>query len=122
MIDFRTVTVEMNTRELANIERHVDGHHVSGAFKNTGVMAGNAELRFDSNVRRAEAAIKTFHFETKNDHHIKKIKLEPNLRVLSGGRVSIGVEGVFMDNSPNDDFVNKPFIMSATLLVIVDRD
>jgi len=123
MIDFQTVSVNLSRQSL-DVERRLGGGSFQGNFNSTGTMAGTGRVTFPSRVNRVEAAIKSFHFETKNDHHLEKLKLEPLPTIHNAARteVSVYVEAAFKDDSPNDDFLNQPFIMTATILVIVDRD
>ena len=122
MIDFQTVTVNL-TRQQLDVERRLGGGSFQGNFKSTGTMAGSRSATFTSRVNRVESAIKSFHFETKNDHHLEKLKLEPFVSFDDAARrvLNVRVEAAFKDDSPNDDFLNTPFIMTATILLIVDR-
>lgn len=122
MIDFKTINIEVNNRELTNIERNIEGYDAERTFHNAGVLSGRGEVSFDTNIKKASTAIKSFHFETKDDHNLKKLKLELREVIKDNNKIIIDVEGVFMDNSPEDDYVNKPFIISASVLVIVDRE
>lgn len=120
MIDFKSVLVELNNIRAQDIsERLLAGHRNNVPFKQSGALSGAAAIQFTRGVIRAEAAIKSFHFETEGDHNMKKIKLEPRVTV-NGSTVNVFVEGVFMDSSPDDDFFNKRFIMSAEILVIAE--
>ncbi|MGB3542536.1 hypothetical protein [Rubrivirga sp.] len=123
MTDFQTVRIEMSKLSL-DVERHVEGHRYHGPFSSTGTLAGQATLTFPSKVLRAVTAVSSFHYETKDDHHIDKLKLETSASLLRAdrGEILVGVEGAFKDSTPDDDFRGKPFVMSATVLCIVERD
>jgi hypothetical protein len=126
MIDFKTVTVEINGYLQTNLERTIGG--VSDdpiPFAQAGTLIGQSVVNFDSNVNKFEVAIQSFHFETKNDHNIAKLKLEPqiiNRSSVPSRSLEVRVLASFRDNSPEDDFEQDKYIMTATLLVIVDRD
>ncbi len=127
MIDFRSINIEINRLLTSATARTIeDGERDSVPFNESGNLFGRQIVRFDSRVNRFEVAIKSFHFETKNDHHISKLKLEPNMYRIAEDptRVfNIDVRSAFSDDSPEDDFdISRAYIMSVSLLIIVDRD
>ncbi|MDN3644611.1 hypothetical protein QWY75_00160 [Pontixanthobacter aestiaquae] len=123
MLDFRTVNLQLEVAS-TDTERRLEGGRFNGNFRSTGTLTGRTQVTFPSGVSRHEAAISAFHFETKNDHHLEKLKIEPFISVEDASRrtLNVTVEAAFKDDSPGDDFQNTPFIMSTKILLLVDRE
>jgi hypothetical protein len=123
---FRTIEVTMRGYDsgtvwltgptLSDIDVH--GDFVS-RFEEHGNLRGEKIIEFDSNIRMAQVALKGFHFETENDHNLSKIKLDITV-APRGNYAHVFAVAAFKDDSPKDDFDDKPFIMKATVLLIVE--
>lgn len=114
MLEFKTVRVDLR-RSPIDVEEVLPGRSEAGSHWN---FQGSATATFSGPVRTVNCAVQSFTFQTREDHHIKKIKLEvgSNPRI-SGNQVTTGIEAHFGDVSPHDD--NYEF-MRVTVLFIGD--
>lgn len=115
MIDFKSITIEITGYLDTNLERTIDGFPDEPIpFSKSGTLFGEGVVNFDSIINKYEVAIQSFHFETKNDHNIAKLKLEPQVfsRTREPSRsLDVRVLASFRDNSPVDDFERDKYIM-----------
>ena len=121
---FRTTEVIMryNTQWFGNgptlSDTNVDGEYIT-RFEDHGNLRGEKIIEFDSNIRMAQVALKGFHFETESDHNLSKIKLDISVAPRENF-AHIYAVAAFKDDSPKDDFEDKPFIMKATVLLMLE--
>jgi hypothetical protein len=116
MLELRTANVNL-VRAPSDVEQLVPGGpSLAGSHFN---FQGTASFTFDRPVRIAHSALQGFRFETKDDHHIKKIKIETNQRRVNPRTIAVGVEAHFGDASPEDD---RYQFMTVQVLLIADTE
>lgn len=115
MLDLRTANIAL-ARAPQDAELQPDGRWYSGSHWN---FQGGASFTFPRPVRIAHCALQGFRFETKDDHHIKKLEIETNQRRVDPRTIAVGVEAHFGDASPQDDTYQ---FMTVQVLLIADTE
>ena len=115
MLQFRVVDLPLRFLPIDG-ERLPDGTFRAGPHHNFG---GFLEITFDRRVVNVNCAIRGYRFETRDDHNVKKLKIESGItpRGTDGRRFSVSANAHFGDASPGDDRYD---FMTVQLLVIAE--